>query len=127
MVPYPVQCLTVLRLADEILHSKGSISEVKTGEGKTFIISALAILLAQYGKKLDVITSTTELAKRDQQEQKKYYDLFGITSGVLYNKQGDKDFFDTQLVEKETDVSKHFNVEVFNCQVVYSTNANLEF
>lgn len=127
MVPYPVQCLTVLRLADEILHSKGSISEVKTGEGKTFIISALAILLAQYGKKLDVITSTTELAKRDQQEQKKYYDLFGITSGVLYNKQGDKDFFDTQLVEKETDASKHFNVEVFNCQVVYSTNANLEF
>ena len=67
MVPYPVQCLTVLRLADEILHSKSSIAEVKTGEGKTFIISVLAILLTQYGKKLDVVTSTTELAKRDKQ------------------------------------------------------------
>ena len=127
MVPYPVQCLTILRLADEILHSKGAISEVKTGEGKTFIISVLAILLTQYGKKLDVVTSTTELAKRDQKEQKKYYDLFGITSGVLYSKTGDKDFFDTQLVEKTTDVSKDFNVEVFNCQVIYSTNSNLEF
>ena len=125
--PYPVQCLTILRLANEILHSKGSIAEVKTGEGKTFIISVLAILLAQYGKTLDIVTSTTELARRDQEEQKKYYDIFGISSGVLYNKKGDKDFFDTQLLDKTTDVSRDFNVEVFNSQVIYSTNSNLEF
>ena len=127
IAPYPVQCLTILRVADEILHSKGSIAEVKTGEGKSFIISVLAILLTRYGKTLDIVTSTTELAKRDEQDQSKYYNLFGVTSGVLYNKTGDKDFLNIEVVEDNTDPSKNFNVEVFGKQVVYSTNSNFEF
>jgi hypothetical protein len=49
--------LAILRLANSALNSngKGSIGEIKTGEGKSFIVSTLAILLCQYGKKVDII------------------------------------------------------------------------
>ena len=45
--PRPVQILAILRLADSIFNNdgKGSIGEIKTGEGKSFIVSTLAILL----------------------------------------------------------------------------------
>ena len=43
--------------------SRGSIGEVKTGEGKSFIIAILAILLVKvYKRKIDVVTSNIELA-----------------------------------------------------------------
>ena len=83
MTPYPVQVMTVLRLSDEILNSKNTIAEVKTGEGKSFVIAVLALVLSKYGHKVDVVTSTEELAKRDNENQRKYYELFGIRSGVL--------------------------------------------
>lgn len=52
-IPRPVQILAILRLADSVFNNnyKGSIGEIKTGEGKSFIVSTLAILLCLYGKK----------------------------------------------------------------------------
>ena len=91
--PHPVQILTIIKLVDCLLNNiddkykKGAIAEVKTGEGKSYIIAVLAIILSKfYGKKIDVVTSTVELAKRDEEEQKEYYNLFKIGSGVLFNK-----------------------------------------
>ena len=127
MTPHPVQCLTILRIADQLLNSKGAVAEVKTGEGKSFIIAVLAILLTKYGKTIDIVTSTTELASRDEREQRQYYQMFGVSSGVLYNKTGDKDFLNIQTIQPGQDAAKQFNTEVFGNQVVYSTNSNLEF
>ena len=47
MIPHPIQCITILRIYDEILNAKkkGAIAEVKTGEGKSFIIAVIAIVL----------------------------------------------------------------------------------
>ncbi|MCL2311672.1 MAG: hypothetical protein FWC41_04160, partial [Firmicutes bacterium] len=122
-IPYPVQVLTVLRLADEILNNhsnKGTVAEVKAGEGKTFIIATLSIVLAQFGHKIDIVTSTTELAKIGQEEQEKYYRLFNVSSGVLDKKNKDSN------VAAASD-STDFNTEVFENQIVYSTNFNLQF
>ena len=116
ITPYPVQVMTVLRLSDEILNGKNTIAEVKTGEGKSFIIAVLALVLSKYGHKVDVVTSTEELARRDNENQKKYYELFGVKSGVL---------------KKESEESNHaqneFNLEVLEREIVYSTNSNFEF
>lgn len=81
--PYPTQVMTVLRLSDEILNGKNTIAEVKTGEGKSFIIATLALVLSKYGHKVDIVTSTEELARRDNENQRRYYELFGVKSGVL--------------------------------------------
>ena len=53
--------------------------QIATGEGKTTIISALAILLALTGKKIDVVTSSPVLAARDAKERESLYSLFGLT------------------------------------------------
>ena len=125
--PRPVQILAILRLADSIFNNdkKGSIGEIKTGEGKSFIVSTLAILLCQYNKKIDIITSNIELASRDQKEQDKNFKLFNISSGILYREE-EKDY----LRENESyklRIERGYDLEVFKNQIVYSTNANFEF
>lgn len=94
MIPHPVQCITIIRICDEILNEtkKGAIAEVKTGEGKSFIIAVIAIVLVLYGRKVDVVTSNLELAIRYQEDQKDFYNLFNIGSCVLMNLIRDKNF-----------------------------------
>jgi hypothetical protein len=135
--PHPVQILTIIKLVDCLLNNKdnkykkGAIAEVKTGEGKSYIIAVLAIILSKfYGKKIDIVTSTVELAKRDEEDQKEYYNLFKIGSGVLFNKESDKDYMNlNNLVKKDNkeDEEKQFNLKVFDNEIVYSTNSNFEF
>ena len=116
ITPYPVQVMTALRLSDEILNGRNTIAEVKTGEGKSYIIAVLALVLSKYGHKVDIVTSTEELARRDNENQKKYYELFGVKSGVL--KKGS---------EESNDAQNEFNLEVLEREIVYSTNSNFEF
>ncbi len=128
--PRPVQALAVIRLADEIINGHGAIGEIKTGEGKSFIISVLGIVLSKYGRKIDVVTSNLELARRDEEDQRMYYELFGIGSGVLYNTKSEKDFMDGSryVSSGQTDEKlESFNTEVFKSSIVYSTNGNFEF
>ena len=126
-IPRPVQILAILRLADAVFtdNNKGSIGEIKTGEGKSFIVSTLAILLCQFDKKIDIVTSNIELASRDQKEQEKNFKLFGITSGVLY-KEDEKEYLKGNN-SYNLKIKQGYDLDVFQNQVVYSTNANFEF
>ncbi len=47
MIPHPVQLITIIRICDEILNGKGAIAQIKTGEGKSFIISVIAVLMEE--------------------------------------------------------------------------------
>ena len=85
------QLITIIKICDEILNGKGAIEQVKTGEGKSFIISVIAIVLALHNKLIDVVTLNLELAIRDEKDQRDYYKLFNIQSGVLCQKDGDAD------------------------------------
>ena len=58
---------------------KGLLQQVSTGEGKSVIIVALAIVQTFLGNKVDVITSSPVLALRDASDNSAVYDLFGIT------------------------------------------------
>lgn len=118
--PYPVQVMTVLRLADDVLNDSGSIAQVKTGEGKSFVISILATVLAEFGRTIDIVTSTSELARRDYENQKKYYELFGVSSGVLERNINEKDSLRSETGEQ-------FNIDSLKNQIVYSTNSTFEF
>lgn len=118
--PYPVQVMTVLRLADDVLNDSGSIAQVKTGEGKSFVISILATVLAEFGRTIDIVTSTSELAKRDYENQRKYYELFGVSSGVLERSINEKDSLRSETGEQ-------FNIDSLKNRIVYSTNSTFEF
>ena len=133
MIPHPVQVITIIRICDEILNGRGAIAEVKTGEGKSFIISVIAIVLALHGRLIDVVTSNLELAIRDEKDQRDYYKLFNIRSGVLCQKEGDKDFLNlmrSQIIinnDNNNERDSDYNVDVFEKEIVYSTNYNFEF
>ena len=132
-MPHTVQILSILRLADSIINKegtkKGAIAEIKTGEGKSYIISILAILLIKYyKKKIDIVTSTIELARRDNMEQSEFYNLFKIKSGVLFSRE-ESEFMQINIVNiyKDNNLKSKYNIEVLENDIVYSTNYNFEF
>ena len=57
----------------------GLIEEILTGEGKTIIISFLAVIKAFQGKKVDILTSSLVLAERDANEMRIFYNYFGFS------------------------------------------------
>ena len=59
----------------------GLLQQISTGEGKSFIIAALAIIKAWFGFNVDILTSSSILARRDAKCNKPIYDIFLITVG----------------------------------------------
>ncbi|XP_072017159.1 uncharacterized protein [Amphiura filiformis] len=58
---------------------RGILQQISTGEGKSLIIVALAIIRHLAGQKTDVLTSSCVLAKRDAEEYRDIYHVFGAT------------------------------------------------
>ncbi|EFN87238.1 Protein translocase subunit secA [Harpegnathos saltator] len=86
-----------------------TLMQVSTGEGKSLIVVALSILKALCGQKVDIITSSSVLAKRDSEINNDIYDLFSVS--VSHNCDND--------VEKRK--------EVYSCKnVVYGELAGFQ-
>ncbi|NIZ60582.1 preprotein translocase subunit SecA [Sedimentitalea sp. CY04] len=66
------------------LH-QGSISEMKTGEGKTLVATFPAYLNALTGKGVHVVTVNEYLAKRDSEWMGKVFAYLGMTTGVIWS------------------------------------------
>ncbi|WP_341761079.1 Ulp1 family isopeptidase [Candidatus Tisiphia endosymbiont of Thecophora atra] len=71
------QIISVLSFFDA--EKNGRLEQIKTGEGKSTIVSVLAIIKALQGKKVDVLTSSGILAERDASEKESLYKLFGLS------------------------------------------------
>ena len=69
-----MSCLNILESTD-----KGKLLQVATGEGKSTIVAALAVINCLKGKKADIMTSSSVLAARDAKENKRLYELFGLS------------------------------------------------
>ena len=52
--------------------------QILTGEGKTTTIACLAAVLTIRGFKVDIITTSEILAKRDVDEKKRCYEILGL-------------------------------------------------
>jgi hypothetical protein len=59
----------------------GNLQQISTGEGKSLIIVTLAILKALQGNHIDIITSSSVLAKRDAEAYKQLHEKFGLKVG----------------------------------------------
>lgn len=69
------QKLTVLAL---LTNNRSTLEQVSTGEGKSLIVVAASIIKALCGEKVDIITSSSVLAKRDAEDNRDIYSLFDI-------------------------------------------------
>ncbi|XP_041093940.1 uncharacterized protein LOC121306263 [Polyodon spathula] len=64
-------------------QDNGCLLEIGTGEGKSSILAMFATIQAIRGTRVDVVTSSPVLARRDQEEWKKLYEMFDVTSSVV--------------------------------------------
>ncbi len=92
-----------------VLH-RGDIAEMKTGEGKTLTAIFPVYLNALENKGVHVVTVNDYLAGRDKQSNGQVFEFLGLTVGL--NKR------------ELTPVQKR---EAHNCDVTYTTNAELGF
>jgi preprotein translocase subunit SecA len=65
-----------------VLH-KGSIAEMKTGEGKTLVATLAAYLNALPGRGVHVVTVNDYLARRDAAWMGQIYNFLGLTVGCI--------------------------------------------
>ena len=102
----------LVKLASEIIYGKphydvqlmggvalnrGLVSEMATGEGKTLTATLPVYLNALTGKGVHVVTPNNYLAKRDQEETSKIYELLGLSCGLVV---GDNHFEDDEIEEE---------------------------
>ncbi|MGC4091002.1 MAG: preprotein translocase subunit SecA [Polyangiaceae bacterium] len=71
-----------------VLH-RGSIAEMRTGEGKTLVATAPVYLNALEGKGVHLITVNDYLAKRDAEWMGRLYTWLGLSIGTIVNGQSD--------------------------------------
>lgn len=92
-----------------ILHDK-SISEMKTGEGKTLVATLPVYLNALAGKGVHVVTVNDYLARRDAAQMSKIYGFLGMSTGVIVHGLDDDQ-----------------RREAYACDITYATNNELGF
>lgn len=63
------------------INNSKILLQVSTGEGKSLIVAAVAIIRVLNGQQVDVITTSSVLAERDVHELKSLYEMFNITVG----------------------------------------------
>lgn len=99
-----------IAILSAIRSEKNLLSQVNTGEGKTYLISCLAILriLINRADTVDIITSSSVLAQRDAEAMKMLYKEFEIEVG--HN-------CDEDVEERKM---------AYKCQVVYGDIARFE-
>ena len=80
-----------VQLMGGIALYNGSISEMKTGEGKTLTATLPLYLVALEGKGAHVVTVNDYLAKRDATEMGVLYQWLGLSVGVILSQMSDEE------------------------------------
>src|SRR5580698_6247402 len=80
-----------VQLIGGMILNRGSIAEMRTGEGKTLVATLPCYLNALEGRGVHVVTVNDYLAKRDSEWMGKLYNFLGLSVGVVVNSQGEHD------------------------------------
>ena len=99
-----------VQLIGGLIMHRGSISEMRTGEGKTLASTLPAYLNALSGKGVHIVTVNDYLAKRDSEWMGKIFRFLGLSVSAVI---GDMNDF-----ERKT---------AYNCDITYATNNELGF
>jgi preprotein translocase subunit SecA len=80
----------VQMLGGMVLH-RGTVAEMKTGEGKTLVATAPVYLNALEGKGVHVVTVNDYLAKRDAEWMGRLYKFLGLSVGIIVHDLDDQE------------------------------------
>lgn len=101
---YDVQLLGGLVLND------GNIAEMKTGEGKTLVSTAPALVNSLSGRGVHIVTINDYLAKRDAEWMGQIHRLLGLKVGLIQS----------EMMHEERKIN-------YSRDIIYVTNADLVF
>lgn len=108
------QMLTILAtLQSEKCHL---LAQVRTGEGKSWIVLAVAIVRGLFDQKTDIVTSSSVLAQRDANDYRKIYEAFGLTVGHVTmesQQQRQREYQKTVVYGEVTHFQRDFLVDKF--------------
>lgn len=93
-----------------IVLNRGSIAEMRTGEGKTLVATLPVYLNALTGRGVHVVTVNDYLVRRDAEWMGRLYGWLGLTTGII--------------VHGLTDQQRK---EMYACDITYCTNNELGF
>ena len=99
-----------VQLIGGIMLHRGTIAEMKTGEGKTLVATLPAYLNALGGKGVHIVTVNDYLAQRDSEWMGRIYRFLGLTVGVIQH--------DLRDAERQA---------AYRCDVTYGTNNEFGF
>lgn len=112
------------------LH-KGTVAEMKTGEGKTLVATLAVYLNALTGKGVHVVTVNDYLAQRDAGWMGEIYDFLGLSVGIII---ADSSFlYDANFDNREHDdprirrLKPATRQEAYAADITYGTNNEFGF
>ncbi len=108
--PRLAQVLTIYAMLKTKCDGRGFLAQIKTGEGKSAIIALLAAIKGLQGKTVDIVTSSSELAKRDAIEWTHFYAMFGLT-----------------VSDNTRDMYSGKVKECYKADIVYGDSGNFQF
>jgi preprotein translocase subunit SecA len=127
--PYDVQLI-----GGVILH-RGSIAEMRTGEGKTLVATMPIYLNALLGRGIHLITVNDYLARRDARWMAPIFTMLGLSIGVLQmaavTENGKKAFLVDLERESPHEDQQHLRMVdrklAYDADVTYGTNSEFGF
>ncbi|QDK36316.1 preprotein translocase subunit SecA [Bdellovibrio sp. NC01] len=93
-----------------IVLNRGSIAEMRTGEGKTLVATLPVYLNALTGKGVHVVTVNDYLVRRDAEEMGRLYGWLGLTTGIIVHGLNDQE-----------------RKQMYACDITYCTNNEIGF
>ncbi len=109
MRPFDVQII------GGVFMHEGTITEMKTGEGKTLVATLPVTLNGLPGKGVHVVTVNDYLADRDADWMRPVYNMMGLTVGKVLSK------------DSHTAESSRIKRAAYQCGVTYGTNNEFGF
>jgi preprotein translocase subunit SecA len=117
-----------------ILH-RGSIAEMRTGEGKTLVATLPIYLNSLLGKGIHLITVNDYLARRDARWMAPIFNMLGLSVGVLQaaaaTENGKKAFLVDFTRESPHEDQQHLRLvdraDAYAADVTYGTNSEFGF
>lgn len=113
-----------------VLH-RGSIAEMRTGEGKTLVATAPLALNALTGLGVHLVTVNDYLARRDAGWMGAIYNALGLSVAVIVHEQALR--YDPAFENKDASEGRLIHLrpitraEAYQCDIVYGTNNEFGF
>ncbi len=108
-----------------VLH-RGTIAEMKTGEGKTLVATLAAYLNALAGKGVHVVTVNDYLAKRDSEWMGRLYRFLGLTVGVIQHDMDDRERQDAYKADITYGTNNEFGFDYLRDNMKFDLGAYVQ-